>query len=226
MEHCLCAGKRERERLPVPRVCPSCPLPSLMPFNAATLRLCSSRMFSWDTVRLGCLRMHCMIQCGARGEAPAVGRAGGPCHPCRDPCSSRSSGGRGVTRGSKEREQAAGQREQSKAGEGRVQLGVGLGEVSPPASPTGCEIQPRSLPAAAQVEGTSFPPVIRQWDFTHHFHRLEKSHILFVAPNHCLALVSLSCPRTPGSERAWLHPFSSGQSCSVLFPLTGTEDGA
>lgn len=93
VEHCLCSRKRKRKRLPVPRLCPSRPLPSLMPFSAATLRLCSSSMFSWDTVRLGCLRMHCMIQCGARGQAAAVGRAGGPCHPCRDPCSSSSSGG-------------------------------------------------------------------------------------------------------------------------------------
>lgn len=144
----------------MPGVCPSRPLPSLMPFNAATLRLCSSSMFSWDTVRLGCLRMHCMIQPGARGEAPRLGRAGGPCHPCRDPCSSRSSGGRGVTRGSEERARAAGQGSTARQGRAESSRGwVGLwGSLSPFDSHAGCEIKPRSLPAAAQVEGTSFPP--------------------------------------------------------------------
>lgn len=124
-------------------VCPSCPLPSLMPFSAATLRLCSCRMLSWDAVRLGCLRMHCMVQ----------RRAGGQCHPRSDPCSSRSSAG---TRGCEQR--AAGQR---RAGQGRAgQSPAGGGtRVSPPAPHAGCEIKTRSLPAAAQVEGTCFPPV-------------------------------------------------------------------
>lgn len=40
---------------------------------------------------------------------------------------------RGVKRGSKEGEEAVGERRQRKAGEGRVQLGVEPWEVSPPA---------------------------------------------------------------------------------------------
>lgn len=86
--------KRQKRRgcqhVEVLRVWPTCPLPSLMPFNAATLRLCSRRMFSWDTLRLGCLRMHCMVQRRARKEDPSAGKDEGPRWPRRDPCSSRS----------------------------------------------------------------------------------------------------------------------------------------
>lgn len=180
-----------------------------MPFNAATLRLCSRRMFSWDTERLGCLRMHCMIQCGARGEAAAVGRAGGPCHPCRDPCSSRSSGGRGVTRGSQERAHAAGQRQRGTAGEGRVRLGVGLGEVSPPASHSGCKIKPRSLAGSCPGRRSKFSTGRTPVGFYASFPAAGEVPDIVCGSYQCLGFVSLSCPRTPGSERAWLHPFSS-----------------
>lgn len=104
-----------------------------MPFNAATLRLCSRRMFSWDTLRLGCLRKHCMIQRGAQGEASGVRKDGGPRHPCGDPCSSRSLRCAQCQTGLQGGSGGSGRGRQRKAGEGRVQLGVEPWEVSPPA---------------------------------------------------------------------------------------------
>lgn len=202
-----------------------------MPFSAATLRLCSRRMFSWDTLRLGCLRKHCMIQCGAEGEASGVEEDGGPRRPRGDRCSSRSlqrarcqtglQGGRGGRQ----------QQERGRGRQGRAESGWGWDRgksLLPLCSPAhaGCKITRSRLPAPAQVEGTSFPTVTRQWVFRHHFQGLEESQILFVAPNQCLGLVSLACPQKPGSEGAWLHPFSSVKSCSVMFPLTGSEEGA
>ena len=223
MEHCLCAGRRGGneagcQRAEVPRVRPTRPLPSLMPFNAATLRLCSRRMFSWDALRLGCLRKHCMIQRGAPGEASGVG---GPRHPREGPRSSSSlrrprprTGLRGGGSGRAQAEEGRGG--QSPAGGGTV-------EVSPPASLTsshaGCRTAARRLPAAAQVEGTSFPTVARQWVFMHHFQGLEESQTLFAAPNQCLGLSAQPAHKRLG-RRARLHPFSSAQGCAGLFPLT------
>lgn len=202
-----------------------------MPFSAATLRLCSRRMFSWDTLRLGCLRKHCMIQCGCQGEASRVEKDGGPRHPCGDRCSSRSlqrarcqtglQGGCGMRQ----------QRERIRGRQGRAESSWGWDRgksLLPLCSPAhaGCKITPRRLPAPAQVEGTSFPTAICQWVFRHHFQELEESQILLVAANQCLGLVSLACPQMLGSEGAWLHPFSSVQSCCLLFPLTGNEKEA
>lgn len=231
VEHRLCPGRRGRNEVAASvwqrRARSARPLPSLMPFSAATRRLCSRRMFSWDTLRLGCLRKHCMVQRAARGEAPAAGRDGGPSRPGRDPRSSRSLRRARCHSGLRGAAQAAAERRQPAAGEGRVRRGVGPPGVSPPALltiHTGCGITPRRLPAAAQVEGMTFPTVICQWVFMHHFQELEESHILFVAPDQRLGLVSSACPQTSWESLA--PPFPFWHSCSVLFPPRSSEEGA
>lgn len=122
-------------------------------------------MFSWDTLRLGCLRMHCMIQRGVWGEASSVGKDGGPRCPSGDPCSSRSlrrawcqTGLQGGSGGSGTGKAEEGRGGQSPAGGGTV--GSLSSCFAHPLHNTGCKITPRRLPAAAQVEGTSFPTVI------------------------------------------------------------------
>ena len=109
---------------------------------------------------------------------------------------------RDVKRGSKEGVEAVGERRQRKAEEGRVPLGVGPREVSPPALLTSthcmqnCTEEPAgSCPGRRNKFSYSHTPVGFYASFPG-----AGGVPNIVAPNQCLALVSLACPQTPGSE--------------------------
>lgn len=204
------ASAQGEEAAGVRRVWPARPLPSLMPFSAATRRLCSRRMFSWDALRLGCLRMHCMVQPGAQGQGWR--RMGGPRRPGEGPCSSSSlrcpTGLRGASGG-------AGR---SQAGEGRVQRGVGPWEVSPaPLTSTRWMLNRTQAPAGSR------PGRKQQFCYSHMPEGFYAS--LPAAGGHPKAVgASQSVPRAgqrslPAAQLGSSLPFPSlpsAQGCSAL----------
>lgn len=201
----------------VPRVWPTCPLPSLMPFNAATLRLCSRRMFSWDTLRLGCLRMHCMVQRRAREEAPSAGKDEGPRRPRRDPCSSRST--RRARRQTGLQEGRGGSGRQRRAGSGWE---VGLWEVSSRLLiGRVCWMQNYTRAGSRSSRRSKFSCIHPPLGFYASFAPvLWGSQILLGAPNQCKRPFGSACPPAPGST------LSHCAELSVRFPLTHGEEEA
>lgn len=187
VERCLCAGKRGRseaaasvwkrrgsgQRGPYPACCHSVrPLDSSAPAGCSPGTRCVWAAFgstAWSSV--GLAMKH---RTPGRMGGP-VGPEGIPAHPGtpgRSPCPTGLQGGK---RGSEER---AGRGGQSPARGGTM-------EVSPPACSSaacvGCQITAGCLPAAAQVEGASFPTG-SQWGFVPPFQGLEGPQILPVAP--------------------------------------------
>lgn len=146
------------------------------------------------------------------------GRMGGHATPAGSPAHPGASGVERCQTGAPRKERRQRER-RTRAGEGRVQLGVEPCDVlsSSLCSPAAHAGRKSYTEAAAQVEGTSFPTVIRQWVLMHHFQGLEESQILFAAPNQC----QLTLPTS-----AWIRE-SLAPPCSaelVLLPPTGSEE--
>lgn len=80
-----------------------------------------------------------------------------------------------------------------------------------------------ALPAAAQVEGASFPPAVRQRGFTHRFQRLEESQILFAAPDRCSWVCQLVLPANGWIRASLAPPFLFG---AELLRAVPTAHGA
>lgn len=133
----------------------------------------------------------------------ALGRTRGPVGPEGIPAHPGAPGVRGVKQGSKKGEEAAGGRE-GQGPAGRWDCGK-----SPPACSSaacvGCKITP--MPAAAQVEGASFPAFIHHWDFMHRLHRFCGG------PKYCLGLrISANVLSAQPAHQRPAPPFLTVQS--------------